>query len=143
MLARSQPRPGPRPGLVGTASLRRVEAADLAPSLGSGDVAVLGTPRLIALVEAAAVAALAASLPAGSTTVGTAVRVRHLAPTLEGGTAAATATLARVDGRTLLFRVEVVDGAGLVADGEHERMVVDRERFLARARARQPTSRAP
>ena len=124
------------PGLVGSATLSSVGPADLATSLGSGDLAVLGTPRVVALLEEAAVAALAGALPPDSTTVGIAVRVRHLAPTLEGSMVTATAALLAVDGRRLVFRVEAADGAGVVADGEHERVIVRRETFLERAQRR-------
>jgi fluoroacetyl-CoA thioesterase len=123
-------------GLAGSATLSPVGPSDLATALGSGDLAVLGTPRVVALLEEAAVAALEGALPPGSTSVGIALRVRHLAPTLQGATVTATATLLAVDGRRLVFRVEAVDGAGIVADGEHERVIVRRDTFLERARQR-------
>lgn len=107
-----------------------------APELGSGDVPVLGTPAVLALVEAAAMAAVADALEPGATSVGTSVELDHLAPTPVGGTVTATAALAEVDGRRLAFRFEVTDGAGPVARGTHVRTVVDRERFLGTARAR-------
>ena len=71
------------PGLEGSVGMT-VGPADLASALGSGDVAVLGTPRLVALAEAATVAALAGVLDPGRTSVGTRVDLRHLAPTVEG-----------------------------------------------------------
>ena len=64
-----------------------VTDADTAQTLGSGDVPVLGTPRVLALAEAATVLATTSRLPTGTTTVGTAVTLRHLAPTPIGGTA--------------------------------------------------------
>ncbi len=125
-----------RPGLMGTARIDRVSEADLAVTLGSGDLRVLGTPRVLALVERAAVAAVAEVLPEGATTVGTAASIRHLAPTPEGGWVLAKATLEVLDGRRLVFRVDVLDAAGTIAQGEHERAVVDAVRFLERATAR-------
>jgi fluoroacetyl-CoA thioesterase len=107
-----------------------------ADQLGSGDVPVLGTPAVLALVEAAAVAAVADGLEPGSTTVGASVSLDHLAPTPVGGTVTATAALAEVEGRRLTFRFEVTDAAGPVARGEHVRVIVDRERFLRSARGR-------
>ena len=104
--------------------------------LGSGDVPVLGTPAILALVEAAAVAAVAEALEAGTTSVGASVELDHLAPTPPGGTVTATAALAEVDGRRLTFRFEVTDAAGPVARGTHVRVVVDRDRFLDSARKR-------
>lgn len=104
-----------------------------ADRLGSGDVPVLGTPAVLALVEAAAVAAVADGLEPGSTTVGASVDLEHLAPTPVGGTVTATAALAEVEGRRLTFRFEVTDAAGPVARGEHVRVIVDRDRFLGSA----------
>lgn len=110
-----------------------------AERLGSGDVPVLGTPAVLALVEAAAVAAVADALEGGTTSVGASVELEHLAPTPVGGTVTATAALAEVDGRRLRFRFEVTDAAGPVARGEHVRVIVDRERFLDTVRHRSDT----
>lgn len=107
-----------------------------AERLGSGDVPVLGTPAILAMVEAAAVAAVSDELEPGATTVGASVSLDHLAPTPVGVTVTATAALAIVDGRRLTFRFEVTDAAGPVARGEHVRVVIDRDRFLGTARDR-------
>jgi fluoroacetyl-CoA thioesterase len=107
-----------------------------AERLGSGDVAVLGTPAVLALVEAAAVAAVADELEPGTTTVGASVALDHLAPTPVGAMVTATAALAEVEERRLTFRFEVTDAAGPVARGQHVRVVVDRERFLDSATER-------
>jgi len=121
------------PGLSASVSLT-VGEADTAQALGSGDVPVLATPRLVALAEAATVRATARHLPSGSTTVGTRVSVAHLAPTPIGGTVTVTAELSTVDGRRLAFAVSATDGAGTpVAEGTVERTLVDRARFLAKA----------
>ncbi len=61
-----------------------VTDADTAQALGSGDVPVLGTPRLLALAEAASVAAVAPHLASGQTTVGTAVSLEHSRPSPVG-----------------------------------------------------------
>lgn len=98
-------------GLTGRAVLR-VTGADTAEAVGSGDVPVLATPRVLALAEAATVDALRGALPAGSTTVGVRVELAHLLPTPVGATATAVATLDSVDGRTLRFTVLVRDDAG-------------------------------
>ena len=121
------------PGLEGSVGMT-VGPADLASALGSGDVAVLGTPRLVALAEAATVAALAGVLDPGRTSVGTRVDLRHLAPTVEGRPVRATARLVTVDGRALGFVVEVSDDQGRIGEGTVERAVVDRTRFEDRAR---------
>jgi predicted thioesterase len=102
---------------------------DTAIALGSGDVAVLATPRLVALVEAAAVAAVRPHLAPGTTTVGTHIALDHLAPSPVGATVSATAHLAAVAGRRLTFAVEARMGATLVASGSHVRAIVERSRF--------------
>ncbi|MGE5830989.1 MAG: thioesterase family protein [Micromonosporaceae bacterium] len=110
-----------------------VSDADTAVALGSGDVPVLATPRVLALAEAATVAAVAGELVDGDTTVGTRVELEHRAPTPVGPTVVAEARLTTVDGRRLIFAVQVSDGEAVVATGTVERVVVDRGRFLARA----------
>jgi fluoroacetyl-CoA thioesterase len=110
-----------------------VTDADTAQAVGSGDVPVLGTPRVLALVEAATVAATANRLPTGTTTVGTRVELDHRAPTPVGRTVVAEARLAKADGRRLTFDVIVRDGDTVVADGRVERILVDRQRFVERA----------
>ena len=121
------------PGLHGNAKLV-VGNSDTAVAMRSGDVPVLATPRLIALCEEAASAAVADELPPGHTTVGMRVQVDHLAPTSVGTEVAAEATLERVEGRRLTFTVTVNDPCGLVAAGKVTRVVVETERFLDKAR---------
>lgn len=121
------------PGLHGSAKLV-VADSDTARALRSGEVDVLGTPRVIALVEEASVAAVADLLPAGQTTVGMRVQVDHLAPTNVGSSVAAEATLERIEGRRLTFTVSVSDHCGLVAAGKVTRVVVDTQSFLDKAR---------
>lgn len=123
------------PGLQATVE-ETVTEDMTAERLGSGDVPVLGTPAVLALVEAAAVAAVADALEPETTSVGTSVELDHLAPTPIGSTVTATAALAEVDGHRLRFRFEVTDAAGPVARGEHVRVIVDRDRFLDTARRR-------
>ncbi|HEY3010189.1 MAG TPA: hotdog domain-containing protein [Micromonosporaceae bacterium] len=127
-----QPATGLTPGLSARVELT-VTDADTAQAVGSGDVPVLGTPRVLALAEAATVAATAPRLTPGTTTVGTRVELDHRAPTAVGRTVAAKAQLAKVDGRRLLFEVTVTEGARVVAEGRIERVVVDRHRFVERA----------
>jgi fluoroacetyl-CoA thioesterase len=108
-----------------------VGPADTARALGSGDVDVLGTPRVLALLEAATVAAVAPALAAGSTTVGSRVEVDHLAPTAVGAAVRAEAVLAQVDGRRLTFEVALLEDGRVVASGRVVRVLVDRARFRA------------
>lgn len=121
-----------RTGLTANADLV-VTAQDTAVALGSGDVPVLGTPRVVALAEAATIAAVASALPDRRTTVGTRVEVRHEAPTPLGRRVEAVAILVGVDGRRLTFDVTVRDGETVLATAVVERVVVDRDRFLEAA----------
>lgn len=125
----SQPGLPVRPGLTGRIELTVAET-DTAPSHGSGDVPVLATPRIVALCEAAAIAALTGVLNGSDTTVGMRVQLDHLAPTAVGQSVSADATLEKVQGRRLTFTVSVSDSRGLVAAGRVTRVVVDRERFM-------------
>jgi len=113
---------------------RCVDETDTASAFRSGDVAVIATPRVFALAEEATVAAVAGELPAGHTTVGYGVQLTHLAPSPIGAKVTADVVLESVEGRRLVFRVSVTDGRGLVAAGYVTRVVVERERFLERAR---------
>jgi fluoroacetyl-CoA thioesterase len=110
-----------------------VTDADTAQALGSGDVPVLGTPRVLALAETATVATTARQLPAGLTTVGTRAQIEHRAPTPVGRHVTAQATLAKVDGRRLFFDVEIRDGETVVAEVHVERTLVDRQQFIGNA----------
>ena len=120
------------PGLSARVELTVTEA-DTAQSLGSGDVPVLGTPRVLALAETATVAATARQLPGGWTTVGTRAEVEHRVATPVGHRVTALATLAKVDGRKLLFEVAVRDDEELVAEVRIERVMLDRQRFISKA----------
>jgi len=110
-----------------------VAEADTATAFGSGDVPVLATPRVLALLEEATVAAVAPLMADGQTTVGTRISLEHQAATPVGRTVTASARLVAVDGRRLEFEVTLTDGATVAAFGTVERIVVDRARFIARA----------
>jgi predicted thioesterase len=124
----------PVPGLSASVTLV-VEDADTALAVGSGDVPVLASPRVIALAEQASVEAVAGELEPGLTSVGYEVQLAHLSPTAVGGKVTAEATLESVEGRRLTFRVSVTDARGLVAAGRLTRVVVVRDRFVERAQA--------
>ncbi|MBB5873118.1 putative thioesterase [Allocatelliglobosispora scoriae] len=123
---------GLTPGLIARVELL-VGDADTAQALGSGDVPVLGTPRVLALAEAATVAATSSHLPAGFTSVGVHVQLDHRSPTPVGRLVVAEALLTRSDGRRLTFDVTVRDEDLVIADGQVERIVVDRHRFVEKA----------
>lgn len=118
-------------GLTHTASVFVTES-NTARVMGSGDLPVFATPALVALMENAAMQAVAASLPEGSTTVGAAIDVAHVKPTAMGEAVRATAELTAVDGRKLTFSLHAEDAHGEVGRGTHVRYVVDRERFMSK-----------
>ena len=118
-------------GLTGTAQTTVTEA-NTALALGSGQVPVYATPALVTLLEEAAVNALKPLLEAGKTSVGTRIDISHLAATPIGMIVRAQATLSKVDGRRLVFDVVAHDEVERIAEGLHERVVVDEQRFLAR-----------
>jgi fluoroacetyl-CoA thioesterase len=117
-------------------ALARIELtvtdADTAQAIGSGDVPVLATPRVLALVEAATVAATTRKLVPGTTTVGTRIELEHSVATPVGRTVTAQARLTAAEGRRLRFAVSVNEGTVVVAEGTVERVLVDRKRFLAK-----------
>lgn len=118
-------------GVRGGATVK-VTAENTALALGSGDVPVFATPALVALVEKAAVAAVAGSLDPGETTVGTWLEIAHLAATPVGAAVRAEAELVAVEGRKLTFAVVAHDGRQKIGEGRHQRMRVARDRFLSK-----------
>lgn len=117
------------PGLAADVTAAVTEA-DTAIALGSGCVPVLGTPRVIALCEEAAIKAIEDRLDPGTTSVGMRIQLDHLQPTAVGHKVRAEATHERVEGRRLVFAVSVRDDRGLVAAGKVTRVVVDLDRFM-------------
>lgn len=117
-------------GLVGEAS-DVVDDADTAIAMGSGDVPVYATPALAALIERAAVAAVTGALPDGTTSVGTRIDLHHTAPSKVGAKVRAVATLTEISRKRLHFECEALDGEATIGRCSHERVIVDRERFLA------------
>ena len=119
---------GPQVGAHGRVE-SEVSDADTALALGSGDVRVLGTPRVVALLEAAACAAIAGTLDPDRTTVGTQIEMRHLASSPIGSSVVAEARLEEFDGRSLRFDLVATMGDTTIATGTHRRAVVRREAF--------------
>ncbi len=107
-----------------------VTADLLATSMGSGDLCVLSTPAMMALMENAAMLCVSPSLPDGNTTVGSHIVCSHLRPTAEGETITATATLLSIEGRKLTFAATASDSKGVIGEGTHVRHIVNRQRFM-------------
>ncbi len=110
-----------------------VVKSNTAQVLGSGDLPVYATPAVLALVEKAAWQSVAADLEDGQSSVGTKIALEHLAATPLGLEVKAVTELIQIDGRKLVFRFEVQDSSGIIAQGEHERFIVQKEKFLQRA----------
>lgn len=119
------------PGLIGHATMV-VGTSDTAPRVGSGHISVLATPRMIGLMEEAALAAVERLLPPGKQSLGTRMDIGHTAATPVGMTVAAEAELLEIDGRRLVFAVRARDEVEPIGEGRHERVVVSADRFQAR-----------
>lgn len=117
-----------KPGLSGSVTLL-VGAEHTAPRIGSGLVAVLATPVMINLMEAAALKAVEHLLPQGHQSLGTHLDVTHIAATPVGMRATATAEVTAINGRNISFKVSASDERELIGEGLHERVVVNVARF--------------
>lgn len=118
-------------GLKGEARLL-VSKDDTALALGSGDVQVLGTPKLVALFEQATIEALKGVLEPGQSSVGMRVQVDHLQPTPVGAEITVEANLEKIEGRRITFTVTATDSGGLAAAGKVTRVIVDVDRFMSK-----------
>lgn len=118
-------------GLTYTSRLT-VSDNDTAIALGSGNLPVLATPRMMALMENAAMLCVAEYLPEGCSTVGGQIESSHLRPSKVGAEVSATATLTKVDGKKLYFDVKATMGDVVLGEGKHLRFIIDKEKFMAR-----------
>jgi fluoroacetyl-CoA thioesterase len=116
------------PGLTGTAEIV-VGPEHTAPFVGSGRIAVLATPVMINVIEAAALAAVEHLLPAGHQSLGIRLDISHTAATPIGLRVVATAEVTRIEGRTITFRVTARDEFEQIGGGSHQRVVVSVSRF--------------
>ena len=123
------------PGIKGSASCV-VGPEDTAKALGSGAVDVFSTPKLVALMEKAALLSVRDYLDEGMDTVGTHLDVAHLAATPVGMNVRAEAELIEVDRRRLVFSVKAYDEVELVGEGTHERFVVSMDKFVAKCNSK-------
>ena len=100
--------------------------------LGSGDLPVFATPAMMALMENAAMMAVANDLPEGCTTVGGHIESSHLRPSKVGEKVSAVAEVTKVDGKKIEFKVAAYSGETLLGEGTHLRFVVDKEKFISK-----------
>lgn len=118
-------------GLTYTSRLT-VGEGDTAIALGSGDMPVLATPRMMALMENAAMLAVAPELEEGNTTVGGHIESSHLKPSAIGKEVSATATLTKVEGKKLYFSIVAKMDDAVIGEGTHLRFIVNKEKFMSR-----------
>jgi len=117
------------PGLSGKSEMM-VKNEDVVSQLGMIEADVLSTPRLVQLMEAAAVEAIQTFIPSDQLTLGTQMKIKHLSATPLGMKVVAHALLKEVNQNRLLFLVDAYDEIEKIAEGEHERVIVFKERFL-------------
>ena len=113
-------------------SEQMVSEALTAMQMGSGDLPVFATPAMMALMENAAMMAVANELPEGCTTVGGHIESSHLRPSKVGEKVSAVAEVTKVDGKKIEFKVAAYSGETLLGEGTHLRFVVDKEKFISK-----------
>ena len=121
------------PGLIGRSEMI-VKDEDLVSRLGDVPVEVLSTPRLIQLLEMAAIEAIHDLIPPDQVSLGTELKIKHLSATPLGMKVTANALLRGIEKNRLFFLVDAYDEKEKVAEGEHERVLVSRERFLQKVK---------
>lgn len=121
------------PGLIGKSEMI-VRDEDLVSRLGDVPVEVLSTPRLIQLLETAAIEAIHDFIPPDQVSLGTELKIKHLSATPLGMKVTANALLRGIEKNRLFFLVDAYDEKEKVAEGEHERILVSRERFLQKVK---------
>lgn len=118
-------------GLCHSSSMT-VTADKTALAAGSGDLEVLATPMMLALMENAAMLAVAEELPEGCGTVGGHIESSHVKPSKLGAEVTATATLTKIEGKKLYFCIVAKMGDDVIGEGTHLRFIIDRDKFMSR-----------
>ena len=113
-----------------------VTAADVASSVGSGTLQVFATPIMVALMEKAAFLSIEPLLERGQSSVGTRINIEHVRSTAMGKKVWAESEIIAVDRRKLSFKVAAYDEKGLIGQGEHERFIIDIEKFLSKVESK-------
>lgn len=119
---------------VGLIHVSRIKVTDelLACNMGSGDLRVLATPAMIALMENAAMLCLSTCIEQTQSTVGISINATHTKATALGSDIEAVAKISGVDGRKITFSIIARDGEGVIGEASHERFIVDRQKFMAK-----------
>ncbi len=110
----------------------KVTEQDTARVIGSGELDVLATPKMCALMEESAYKCIMAELGEDSSSVGTSLNIKHLSATPVGMSVTVLATVSKVDGRKISFTLTASDEAGLIGEGEHDRFIVTKEKFISK-----------
>ena len=126
-------------GVVGYAATV-VGPENTAVTVGSGSLPIFSSPSMVALAEQAAVSAIQAFLPLGTTTVGMSISMKHLAATPVGHNIQAEAVVTAVEGRRIEFQVKVFDEREKIGEGHHERFVLEAESFMNKLVSKKPKS---
>ena len=122
-------------GIKGTLE-RTVTEEVTAKAMGSGELPVFATPAVVVLAEECAWKSVAGELEEGQGTVGTRMELSHLAATPLGMTVRCETELVEIDRRKLVFTIAAYDGVDKVAEGRHERFIVDNAKFLSKAESK-------
>ncbi len=117
--------------------IEKVSSQNTAAALGSGTLEVYATPAMARLMEYTAMKSLEGSLEDGQTTVGIALVLKHVSATPIGCTVTCESELKDIDGRKLIFQINVKDSFGLIGSAEHERFIVDSQKFYQKAQTKQ------
>lgn len=107
-----------------------IKSEHAAKHVGTGEVEVLSTPAMITFMEKTAKQCVQSKLPEGDITLGTSVDVKHLSPAPIGEDLKVTAQLTEINGRRLTFKVKAIWRNEVVGKGQHERFIVDKQKFL-------------
>ena len=118
-------------GLKHTSELVVSEAVT-AIQMGSGDMPVLATPAMMALMENAAMLAVKDELPEGCTTVGGHIESSHLKPSKIGDKVKAIAEVTKIEGKKICFKVATYSGDILLGEGTHLRFIVEKAKFMSK-----------
>ena len=122
-------------GFKGTAEIE-VDSFNTAKSMGSGSLEVFATPSMVALMEKAAVNAVAEFLSDGETTVGTLINIEHISATPVNMNVTAEAEVTEINGREIVFSVTAKDEAGIIGRGTHNRFIVNSKKFMKKTNAK-------
>jgi fluoroacetyl-CoA thioesterase len=109
-----------------------VKMNDTAKVFGSGAAEVFATPMMIGLMEAASMNAVKEYLPAGYSTVGISVNIKHMSATKVGKKVWAEAELVEIDRKRLVFKVDAYDEDKKIGEGMHERFIIEEEKFMSK-----------